>query len=82
MATLSAEYIKEVHLNFSKLLHLIKPIVLGSLPKYALLKILVSQTMGMPSQQTFLIQSTNKSAAKFLVKQISSRLCEHKHQNN
>lgn len=46
MATVS-EYIKKVHLNSSKLLHLI-----NSLPKYNLLKILLSQTMGMPSQAT------------------------------
>jgi len=62
MATISADYIKEVHLNSSKSLYLIKTIVLGSLPKYNMFRILLSKTMGMPSQQTFLIKSPNKTA--------------------
>lgn len=37
-----------------------KSIVSSSLTKYNLFKILVSQTTWMPSQQTFLIQSSNK----------------------
>lgn len=49
----SDEYINEAHLHSSKLLHLLKPIVIGRLPKYNLFKILLNQTMQMPSQQTF-----------------------------